>query len=82
MDVEKALNAIEEWYATDSAFCIEGITTECAGSKELFEQSPYFLNVYGIQYTDDFGGFNGLIWFEFKPGKFVKTSFRCSNERV
>ena len=82
MDVEKALNAIEEWYNADSSFCVEGISMEHAGSKELFDQSPHFLNVYGVQNIDGFGGFSGLIWFEFKPGKFVKTSFRCSNERV
>ena len=78
MHVETAINAISEWYG-DENFEIGRITTTPKGSAEDFDQSDVFISVIGYQNSVGMGGdsFEGSIYFEFEPGKFISTRFWC-----
>lgn len=77
MNVETALKAIDDWYEGDDYYVIKSLSTTHEGSKELFEQSEIFINVYGVQYAEGMYGdlYVGTVWFEYEYGKYIVTEY-------
>lgn len=78
MSVEEIFEKIHEWYGGDS-YWILGHTTKPKGvdGSDLFDQMKPFLSITGYQYSvgDTGDSFEGVIYFEYKKGKYISTGY-------
>ena len=76
MDIERALSAIGDWFEGDAHRVVE-ITEQAPDNTSAWPQSRDFISVRGEHRGNsaDRDDVTGEVYFEFKPGRFIKTEY-------